>query len=147
MTDGRLIRKHLRGSGRAGLKCGSSACRLLGLSVRIPPGARTSVSWQCCVLSSTGLCVGLITRPEETYRNCGVSECDRESSTMRGPWPTGGCWAMEEKKRSWRNGRSVFSFACRTENNHKNPWSGSRCVNIDSSWAPTECQLESLPLH
>jgi len=24
---------------------------------------------------------------------CGVSECDREASTMRRPWPTGGCCA------------------------------------------------------
>ena len=30
--------------------------------------------------------------------DCGVSECDRESSTMRRPWPTGGCYAMVKKK-------------------------------------------------
>ena len=41
------------------------------------------------MLSGGGLCVGLITRPEESYR-VGVSECDRESSIMRRPWPTGG---------------------------------------------------------
>jgi hypothetical protein len=34
-----------------------------------------------------GLCVGLITRPEESYRVCGVSEYDREASIMRRPWP------------------------------------------------------------
>jgi hypothetical protein len=27
-----------------------------------------SVSYGCCVLSGTGHCVGLITRPEESYR-------------------------------------------------------------------------------
>jgi len=27
-----------------------------------------SVSCECCVLSGRGLCVGLITRPEESYR-------------------------------------------------------------------------------
>jgi hypothetical protein len=50
----------------------------------------------CCVLSGRGLCVGLITRPEESYEMCGVSECDREASTMRKPWPTTGCRAVEK---------------------------------------------------
>jgi hypothetical protein len=27
---------------------------------------------------------------------CGVSECDREAWTMRRPWPTRGCFAMEK---------------------------------------------------
>jgi len=42
-----------------------AAARLLGLRVRI-----MSVSYECCVLSGKGLCVGLITRPEESYRLC-----------------------------------------------------------------------------
>jgi hypothetical protein len=46
------------------------------------------------VLSGRGLCDGLITRPEESYRLWCVSECDREASIMRGPWPTGGSCAM-----------------------------------------------------
>jgi hypothetical protein len=29
---------------------------------------------------------------------CGVSECDREASTVRRPWPTRGCQAMKEEK-------------------------------------------------
>jgi hypothetical protein len=41
---------------------------LLGLWVRIPPGAWMSVSCECCVLSGRELCVGLIARPEESYR-------------------------------------------------------------------------------
>ena len=53
---------------RRGLRCGSAAIRLLGLWVRIPSGAWKSVSCECCVLSDMGLCVGLITRPEESYR-------------------------------------------------------------------------------
>ena len=28
-----------------------------------------------------------------------MSECDREASITRGPWPTGGCCAMEKKRR------------------------------------------------
>jgi hypothetical protein len=36
--------------------------------IRIPPEAQISVPCECCVLSGRGLCVGLITRPEESYR-------------------------------------------------------------------------------
>jgi hypothetical protein len=44
-----------------------------------------SVSCECCVLSGRGLCVGLVTRPEEFYRLWCVSNvCDREASTKRG---------------------------------------------------------------
>jgi hypothetical protein len=64
------------------------AARLLGLRVRIPPGPRMSVlsvvGFQVEV-SATGS--SLVQRsPTE----CGVSECDREISMMRRPWPTGG---------------------------------------------------------
>jgi hypothetical protein len=51
-----------------GLRRGSAAARLLGLWVRIPPRAWMNVSCECCMLSGRGLCVGLITRPEESYR-------------------------------------------------------------------------------
>jgi hypothetical protein len=51
-----------------GLRHGSAAVSLLGLWARIPPAAWMSVSCQCCVLSGRGLFVGLITRPEESYR-------------------------------------------------------------------------------
>ena len=32
--------------------------------------------------------MGLITSPEESPTECGLSECDREASIMRRPWPT-----------------------------------------------------------
>jgi hypothetical protein len=48
-----------------------------------------SVSCECCVLSGRGLCVELITRPEESFRVWCVSECDREASAMRRPCPLG----------------------------------------------------------
>jgi hypothetical protein len=48
------------------------AVHLLGLWVRIPPGAWMSQSCECCVSSGKGLCVGLITRPEESTE-CGVT--------------------------------------------------------------------------
>jgi len=50
-----------------------------------------SVCCECCVLSGRGLCVYLITRPEEFYRLLWVVVCDLETSWMRKPWPTGGC--------------------------------------------------------
>jgi len=49
-----------------------------------------SVCCECCVLSGRGLCDGLITRPEESYRVGCVVVCDGESSIMRSSWPTGG---------------------------------------------------------
>jgi hypothetical protein len=55
-----------------------------------------SVSCGCCVLSGTGLWVRLITPPEESYRLWCVSECDREASTMRRPWPTGALASWEK---------------------------------------------------
>jgi hypothetical protein len=80
-----------------GLRRGYMASRLLGLLVRISPGTWMSVSSQYCVFSGRGLCVGLITRPEESYRVwCVLTECDREASLMRRPWPTRGCCAMEK---------------------------------------------------
>jgi hypothetical protein len=68
-----------------GLKRGSTAARLLGSWVWIPPGAWMSVCCECCVLSGRCLCDGLITRPEESYRLWCVSNvCDHETSTKRG---------------------------------------------------------------
>jgi hypothetical protein len=45
------------------LSRGSAAARLLGLRVRIPPGACMSLSCEWCIFSGRDLCVGLITRP------------------------------------------------------------------------------------
>jgi hypothetical protein len=50
-----------------GLKCSSAAARLLGLRVRIPPGAWVSVSCEYRMLSGRGLYVYQITRLEESY--------------------------------------------------------------------------------
>jgi hypothetical protein len=50
-----------------GLMRGSTAARLLGLWIRIPRRAWMSVSCECCVLSGTGLCDELVSRPEESY--------------------------------------------------------------------------------
>ena len=59
-----------------GLRRGSVAARLLGLRVRIPPGAWMSdVSVVC-----RGLRYEMITRPEESYRLWCVVVCDLETS-------------------------------------------------------------------
>jgi hypothetical protein len=55
-----------------GLRLGLLAARFVGLRVRIPPGAWTSVSCKCSVLSGRGLCAGLITPPEKSYPVCCV---------------------------------------------------------------------------
>ena len=54
-----------------GLKRGPKAGRLLGMRVRIRPGAWVSLSLslvKCCVVSGRGLCDGPVTRPEDSYR-------------------------------------------------------------------------------
>jgi hypothetical protein len=81
-----------------GLRRGSAAFRLLGLWVRVTLGSWMSVSFECCVLSGGSLCVGLITRPEESYRLWCVSEFDHEASIMRRAWPRRGCCAIGKKK-------------------------------------------------
>ena len=53
---------------------------LLGLRVRIPPGAWIFVCCECRVLSGRGLSDELITRPEESYRLWCVVVCDLETS-------------------------------------------------------------------
>ena len=71
-----------------GLRRGFAAARLLWLRVRIPPRAWMSVSCECCVLSGRGLCDGLITHPEQSYRLWCVVVCDLETSWMRRSWPS-----------------------------------------------------------
>ena len=78
----------------------SGAVRLPRSWVRIPPGAWMFVCCECCVLSGRGLCDGLITRPEESYRLWCVVVCDIETSRMRRPWPALGRSATGEKKYS-----------------------------------------------
>jgi hypothetical protein len=75
-----------------GLRRRFSAARLLRLWVRIPAGARMFVCSECCVLSGRGLCDGLITRPEESYRLWRVVLCDQETSKTRRLKPATGLW-------------------------------------------------------
>jgi hypothetical protein len=81
-----------------GLRRGSAAARLLGLWVRIPPRAWMPVSCECCVLSGRGLCDGLVTRPEESYRGWCVRVWSWSlEKKMRRPRPPRSCWAIGKK--------------------------------------------------
>ena len=75
------------------LRRGSAAACWLGLKVRIPLGTWMSVvSVECCQVEVSASGSPLVQRsPTE----CGVSECDRETSIIRRPWPTGGCCAIK----------------------------------------------------
>jgi hypothetical protein len=85
------------GTGRThwprGVRRGSAAARLLGLRIRIPPRAGISVSLSvvCCQVEVPASGWSLV---QTSPTQCGVSECDRDASIMRRPWPTGGCCAM-----------------------------------------------------
>ena len=77
---------------------GVRPARLLRLCVRIPPEAWMSVCCECCVLSGRGLCDGLISRPEESYRLwCVVVWCRKNlknEEAMARDWAASG---IEEK--------------------------------------------------
>ena len=73
-----------------GLRRASAADRLLGLWVRIPSqghGCQSLVSVVCCQVEVPAAGRSLVQR---SPTDCGVSECDREASIMRRPWPTEG---------------------------------------------------------
>ena len=81
-----------RSQGSSSLTHGSGAVRLLGLRVRIQPGAWMSVSCVCCVFSGRCLCDGPITRPGEFYQAYFWLWSWRLHMMKSGP--TGGCCAM-----------------------------------------------------
>ena len=93
-----------------GLRCGSTAARLLRLWVRIPPGA--FVCCECCVLSGKGLYVELITRPEESHRLWCIAMCDIGTTRMRRPWPA----AAPQDKKKW-NTLDLF-YTQHSQNTH-----------------------------
>jgi hypothetical protein len=78
-----------------GLRRWSSAAHLLRSWVRISPGAWMFVCCECCVLSGRGLCDGLITRLEESYRLWCVVVCDQETSKTRRLKPATGLWKIQ----------------------------------------------------
>jgi hypothetical protein len=81
-----------------GLRRGSAPDRLLGLWVRISPGAWMSVSCECCVLSDRGLCDELVPCPEESYRVVCLKSVIVKRRKMRWPRPPRGCRAIGKKR-------------------------------------------------
>jgi hypothetical protein len=55
-----------------------------------------SICCKCCVLSVEVPASGS-SLVQRSPTECGVSECHREASTMRRPWPTRGCCAMKKE--------------------------------------------------
>jgi len=86
------IRLKSRSQWPRGQRRGSAVACLLGLRVRIPLWAWISVYCERWVLSGSGLCDGLITCREESYR------VDGEASITRRPRPTTGSCAIEIKR-------------------------------------------------
>jgi hypothetical protein len=64
---------------------------------KIPLGAWMSVCCECCVLSGRGLCVGLVTRPEESYRVWCVWVWSWSLEKWGGLGPQGAVDALGEK--------------------------------------------------
>jgi hypothetical protein len=113
--------KQLRGRSQCprGLRHRIAAARLRRLWVRIRPGAWMSVCYESCALSGRGLCDGLITRPEESYRMWCVIVCDPEISWMRRPWLTVGRRLPPPPKKYFQNDRGEgghFLFLPRIQN-------------------------------
>jgi hypothetical protein len=91
---------------------GSVAARLLGLRILIPPGAWVPLSWSvvCCQLEVSASGWSLDKR---SPINCDVSEGVRETSIMRRPWPSRGCYAITF--RCWPNHRSYHGMSRRMQ--------------------------------
>jgi len=53
--------------------------------------------WEYYVLSGRGLCIGLITHPDKSYRLWCIDVCDLETSSVRRPWPALGRRVQEKK--------------------------------------------------
>jgi len=82
------------------------ACWNCGFESRREHGCLSFVSVVCCQVEVSASGCSLVQRiPTE----CGVSECDREASIMRSPWPTSGCCATE--------GGLVYNTVCTNEYN------------------------------
>jgi hypothetical protein len=130
------------------LRRGSAAACLLGLWVRIPPAEWMSVSCECCVLSGRGLCVGLITRPEESYRLWCVSECDRQASIMRRPWPTGAVAPLQKKRiiLTYNSQMTQGKFYVNFGNSTSNVWTAWWRPSVSETWRSDINKIWFLPI-
>jgi hypothetical protein len=97
------------------LRLRSAAARLLGLWVRIPPGAWIFVCRECRVLSGRGLCDELITRPDESYRFCCVVVCDLEYLVNEEAMTHWGLLSQKEKN---KRTQTPTKFTCNIQNSY-----------------------------
>jgi hypothetical protein len=74
----------------------SAAARLLELRVRIPTGVQ-SLCLLCVVYFQVKVFLSGSSLVQRSSIDCGVSECDREASTMTGPCSNRGCRAMKKR--------------------------------------------------
>jgi hypothetical protein len=72
-----------------GLSRGSAASRLLGLRLRIPPRAWMFVCCECRVCSQVEVSAAGSSLVQRSPTECGLCECDLETSTMRSARCTG----------------------------------------------------------
>jgi len=104
--------EHRRSQWPRGLGHGSATAHL-PIASSNPAGAwMPLVGVVCC--TGIGLCVGLITRPEESYTECDVpNDCDREGEGR--PWPGIRSQRHRKKKREHKSSgvmhRTVKLFA------------------------------------
>jgi hypothetical protein len=62
------------------------------------PAGSMDFCFEYCVVAGRGLCDGLITRPEKSYRLWCVIVCDLETSRLRRLKPASGLWKPEEEE-------------------------------------------------
>ena len=67
---------------------------IAGLNPAGPMDVLSVVTAACCQVEVSATDRSLVQR---SPINCGASECDREASIMRTPWPTRGCYSIKKK--------------------------------------------------
>ena len=60
-------------------KCVSVGARLLGMQVRIPPGAQMAISWGCVVYFQVEVSATGRSLVQRNPTDCGMSECGLET--------------------------------------------------------------------
>jgi hypothetical protein len=76
------------------LVCGRSIARIAGWN---PAGDMDVCLFLCVVCSQVEVSTLGWLLAQRNPTDCGVSECNREASIMRRPWPTRGCCAMKKE--------------------------------------------------
>jgi hypothetical protein len=86
-----VVRRDCRSQWPRRLRRGSAAAGLPGLWVRISPGGHGCLSLVIVVCCRVEVCASGWSLVQSSRTECGVSQCYREASIMRKPWPTTSC--------------------------------------------------------